>query len=112
MKIISEKFFYSITTNFYSIQNGNKELIHSINQIKLDEMKIHLKFYLEDCFNLCVGLEEFLVQWSLFKEKLDEEEDEEDDIKEAFKMYDKDGDGYITKEEMLEAITAMGFVRY
>ena len=74
-------------------------------------MKIHLKFYLEDCFNLCVGLEEFLVQWSLFKEKLDEEEDEEDDIKEAFKMYDKDGDGYITKEEMLEAITAMGFVR-
>ena len=73
---------------------------------------IHLKFYLEDCFNLCVGLEEFLVQWSLFKEKLDEEEDEEDDIKEAFKMYDKDGDGYITREEMLEAITAMGFVRY
>jgi len=61
--------------------------------------------------NDSLGLEEFLVQWSLFKEKLDEEEDEEDDIKEAFKMYDKDGDGYITREEMLEAITAMGFVR-
>ena len=29
----------------------------------------------------------------------------------ADRIYDKNGDGYITKEEMVAAITQMGFVR-
>ena len=59
-----------------------------------------------------LGLEEFLAQWSLFKQKLDEEEDGEEEIREAFRLYDQDGDGYITREEMLAALTQMGFVRW
>merc|ERR1712106_416015 len=58
-----------------------------------------------------LGREEFLDQWRIFKEKVDEEEESEDEIKEAFRIYDKDEDGYITKEEMVAAITQMGFVR-
>ena len=59
-----------------------------------------------------LGLEEFLAQWSLFKQKLDEEEEGEEEIREAFRLYDQDGDGYITREEMLAALTQMGFVRW
>ena len=57
-------------------------------------------------------MEEFLAQWSLFKQKLDEEEEGEEEIREAFRLYDQDGDGYITREEMLAALTQMGFVRW
>ena len=39
--------------------------------------------------------------WKSFKAKVDEEDDTEDDIKSAFKTYDIDGDGYITKDEMV-----------
>merc|ERR1711874_591554 len=53
-----------------------------------------------------LGMEEFLDHWRIFKQKLDEEE-----IREAFKSYDQDGDGYITRDEMFAAITQMGFVR-
>ena len=58
-----------------------------------------------------LDLEEFLEQWSLFKQKLGDEDEDEDEIKEAFRMYDQDNDGYITKDEMLAAITQMGFVK-
>ena len=57
-------------------------------------------------------MEEFLAQWSLFKQKLDEEEEGEEEIREAFRLYDQDGDGYITRDEMLAALTQMGFVRW
>ena len=36
---------------------------------------------------------------------------DEEEIREAFKSYDQDGDGYITRDEMFNAITQMGFVR-
>ena len=57
-------------------------------------------------------MEEFLAQWALFKQKLDEEEEGEEEIREAFRLYDQDGDGYITRDEMLAALTQMGFVRW
>ena len=63
------------------------------------------------CINIFEDLDEFLDNWSLFKQKLDEDDEEEDEIREAFKLYDQDGDGYITKDEMLAALTQMGFVR-
>merc|ERR1712110_726886 len=58
-----------------------------------------------------LGMEEFLDQWRIFKQKLDEEDEDEEEIREAFKSYDQDGDGYITRDEMFNAITQMGFVR-
>jgi len=58
-----------------------------------------------------LGMEEFLDQWRIFKQKLDDEDEDEEEIREAFKSYDQDGDGYITRDEMFAAITQMGFVR-
>ena len=41
--------------------------------------------------------------WIEFKASVGEDgEDTEDDIKQAFKDYDTNGDGYITKEEMMQ----------
>jgi len=53
---------------------------------------------------------EFMALWVAFKAKVGEEGETEAEIKTAFKEYDLDGDGYITKDEMVEAITKMGFV--
>lgn len=58
-----------------------------------------------------LGREEFLVQWNIFKQKVAEEDETEEEIKEAFRIYDQDNDGYITKEEMVTALTRMGFIR-
>jgi len=74
----------------------------------------HVKELVRACQNSednSLGLEEFLEQWTLFKQKLDDEDEDEEEIKEAFKMYDQDGDGYITRDEMFAALTQMGFVR-
>ena len=40
--------------------------------------------------------------WTSFKAKVGEDGDTEDDIKTAFREYDIDNDGYITKDEMAE----------
>ena len=40
--------------------------------------------------------------WIAFKAKVGEEGETEAEIKTAFKEYDLDGDGYITKDEMVE----------
>ena len=39
--------------------------------------------------------------WISFKAKVGEDGDTEADIKTAFREYDKDNDGYITKDEMM-----------
>ena len=65
----------------------------------------------EDHQDHSLGMEEFLHQWRLFKQKLDDEDEDEEEIKEAFRMYDQDGDGYITRDEMFAALKQMGFVR-
>ena len=45
---------------------------------------------------------EFMTLWIAFKAKVGEEGETEAEIKTAFKEYDLDGDGYITKDEMVE----------
>ena len=45
---------------------------------------------------------EFMTLWVAFKAKVGEEGETEAEIKTAFKEYDLDGDGYITKDEMVE----------
>lgn len=60
--------------------------------------------------NGSIDQSEFMALWVAFKAKIGEEGETEAEIKTAFKEYDLDGDGYITKDEMVEAITKMGFV--
>ena len=91
-----------------------KELVRACQNSEDNSLGIMARsLYLTDCINssLTEGLEEFLEQWTLFKQKLDDEDEDEEEIKEAFKMYDQDGDGYITRDEMFAALTQMGFVR-
>ncbi len=44
---------------------------------------------------------EFMELWKSFKARVDEEDESEEEIKTAFQSYDIDGDGYITKDEMV-----------
>lgn len=39
--------------------------------------------------------------WKSFKARVDDDDESEDEIKTAFQSYDIDGDGYITKDEMV-----------
>ena len=39
--------------------------------------------------------------WKSFKARVDDDDETEDEIKTAFESYDIDGDGYITKDEMV-----------
>ncbi len=49
--------------------------------------------------------------WTDFKASvLVDDDGTEDEIKSAFADYDINGDGYITKDEMMTAMTKMGFV--
>jgi len=58
-----------------------------------------------------VDLPHFMLLWQKFKESVSEDgDDTEEEIKKAFKDYDVNGDGYITKDEMMNVITKMGFV--
>ena len=52
-----------------------------------------------------LDLTQFMVLWTSFKTKVGEDGDTEDDIKAAFRKYDTDNDGYITKDEMIEVIS-------
>ena len=91
-----------------------KELVRACQNSEDNSLGIMARsLYFTDCINssLTEGLEEFLEQWTLFKQKLDDDDEDEEEIKEAFKMYDQDGDGYITRDEMFAALTQMGFVR-
>ena len=49
-----------------------------------------------------VDLGQFMKLWQDFKQSVNEDgDDSEEEIKRAFKDYDVDGDGYITKDEMM-----------
>ena len=60
----------------------------------------------------CLDVATFMRLWKDFKANINNADDDgtEDEIKEAFEDYDINGDGYITKDEMLQAMTKMGFV--
>lgn len=48
-------------------------------------------------------MSQFMKLWQDFKAKMNEEDETEDEIRQAFRDYDRNGDGYITKDEMLQA---------
>ena len=50
-----------------------------------------------------MDLTRFMKLWQQFKASVSEDgEDTEEEIKSAFKDYDVNGDGYITKDEMMK----------
>lgn len=59
---------------------------------------------------ISVDVKRFMFLWKDFKAKVEDEDEDEEEIKSAFRAYDINGDGYITKDEMVQAMTKMGFV--
>ena len=49
--------------------------------------------------------------WKSFKARVDDDDESEDEIKTAFQSYDIDGDGYITKDEMVK-VRRIDFLRF
>jgi len=56
-----------------------------------------------------VDLDSFKNMWDQLKVNMDDE-GTENEIAEAFKEYDLNGDGWITREEIMQVITNMGYV--
>ena len=49
-----------------------------------------------------VDVKRFMYLWKDFKAKVEDEDEDEEEIKSAFRAYDINGDGYITKDEMVQ----------
>ena len=47
-------------------------------------------------------MKRFMYLWKDFKAKVEDEDEDEEEIKSAFRAYDINGDGYITKDEMVQ----------
>ena len=58
--------------------------------------------------NGTVDFEEFLIMMNAMREESEQREDGEDDISQAFKVFDKDGDGLITAQEIQETMLGLG----
>lgn len=55
----------------------------------------------------CVDVDEFGILYQSIMEE-EEEEDEEGDMKEAFNVFDRNGDGYITVDELKSVLASLG----
>merc|ERR1712227_54871 len=90
-----------------------EEIVDLIESLEGDSHCPHVQELLkasDENGNGSVDLSLFMSLWTSFKAKVGDDGDTEDDIKTAFQEYDIDHDGYITKDEMVEAIERMGFV--
>ncbi|XP_057814012.2 probable calcium-binding protein CML43 [Cryptomeria japonica] len=64
----------------------------------------------EDKFN-CVGFEEFVhLYQSIFSNEDAELEDESKDLMEAFKVFDRNEDGYISSTELQQVLSSLGLI--
>ncbi|XP_039054609.1 calmodulin-like protein 7 isoform X2 [Hibiscus syriacus] len=55
--------------------------------------------------DMCIDMDEFS---ELYRSIMDNKEEEEEDMKEAFKVFDKNGDGYISVDELRWALESLG----
>ena len=49
-----------------------------------------------------MDVKHFMQLWKDFKAKVEDEDEDEEETKSAFRAYDINGDGYITKDEMVQ----------
>ena len=81
--------------------------IRSYNFKRTLTIRIFIFFYFQELLKASdqagsVDLSNFMKLWQQFKATVNEDgDDTEEEIKQAFKDYDRDGDGYITKDEMM-----------
>ncbi|XP_071738052.1 calmodulin-like protein 3 [Rutidosis leptorrhynchoides] len=64
----------------------------------------HMIKHIDEDGDGCVNMEEF----EKLYETIMEERDEEEDIKEAFNVFDKNGDGFITVDELSTVLMSLG----
>ena len=56
----------------------------------------------------CVDGDEFQALYTLIMEREDDEQDDEEDMKEAFNVFDKNGDGFISVDELGSVLGSLG----
>lgn len=56
----------------------------------------------------CVDGDEFQALYTLIMERQDDEQDDEQDMKEAFNVFDKNGDGFISVDELGTVLGSLG----
>ena len=84
----------------------------SFNNLKgFDRLQLYTWIFFQELLKASdvegsVDLSQFLKLWQQFKASVSEDGDTEEDIQSAFKDYDVDGDGYITKDEMMRVCLA------
>merc|ERR1719308_508505 len=81
--------------NLHGFEPSQQELQTMIEQV--DQNK-----------NGTVDFEEFLIMMETMRESMAGDDEVEDDISQAFKVFDKDGDGLITAEEIQETMMGLG----
>ncbi|GLJ13281.1 hypothetical protein SUGI_0209570 [Cryptomeria japonica] len=107
----------------YEIIDGNADGVVSVGEISgfvnrlgipISEQDITCMFSSlrndEDKFN-CVGFEEFVhLYLSIFSNEDVELEDESKDLMEAFKVFDRNEDGYISSTELQQVLSSLGLI--
>merc|ERR1712029_1304104 len=81
--------------NLHGFEPSQEELQTMIEQV--DQNK-----------NGTVDFEEFLIMMETMRESMAGDDEVEDDISQAFIVFDKDGDGLITAEEIQETMMGLG----
>ncbi|XP_039133164.1 calmodulin-like protein 7 [Dioscorea cayenensis subsp. rotundata] len=88
-----------------------QELSHSLCKLGIDIPDLELAAMIDKIDingDGCVDVDEFGALYQTIMDERDEEEDEEEDMKEAFNVFDQNGDGFITVDELRSVLSSLG----